>query len=88
VLYALAGNTVAKCDPITLGSLGSVSLPFADNRAIGVADDGSIFVATWDGVIRRLSSGHGARFADCGRPGDLIGAVRAVRHDDDRLRRI
>jgi hypothetical protein len=78
VLYTLPGasspnDTVAKYDANTLASLGTVTIQFDDNRALAVASDGSIFVATWGGVIRRYSAAGslldsltvpGANFAD------------------------
>jgi hypothetical protein len=60
ILYALRGDIfpneeIFRFDPITFASLGTVIIPRDDNRAIAVAGDGSIFVATFDGMIRRLS---------------------------------
>jgi hypothetical protein len=61
IIYALNGaglpnNTVYKYDALTGASLGTVPIDFDDNRAIGVASDGSIFIATFDGIIRHYSA--------------------------------
>lgn len=61
VIYALDGaglpnSTVYKYDALTGASLGTVPIEFEDNRAIGVASDGSIFTATFDGIVRHYSS--------------------------------
>jgi hypothetical protein len=58
-LYALhlaLSKEIHKYDPMTFASLGTVSLDNEDNRALGVAADGSIFVATWEGKIKRFSA--------------------------------
>ena len=66
-------DTVFKFDARTFADLGSIPVVFDDHRAIGVWTDGSIFLATWDGVIRRYSAAgalldsltvSGANFSD------------------------
>jgi hypothetical protein len=55
VLYTLGGGGVQKFDPITMALLGSVPISFGDARAIGVAADGTIFIANWGGQIGRFN---------------------------------
>lgn len=62
LLYALDGNGSPnpffyKFDPISLTPLGVIPIQFEDNRAIAVALDGTVYVATSSGVIRRYSAG-------------------------------
>ena len=78
VVYALPGaglpnDTIFRFDATSLAALGTVPIQFADNRALAVAADGSIFVASFDGAIRRYSptgilvdslTVPGAHFAD------------------------
>jgi len=61
VVYALPGaglpnDSISRFDALSFAALGTVPIQFADNRALAVAADGSIFVATWDGTIRRYSA--------------------------------
>ena len=57
VLYALRTDeeTLDRFDPLTMGSLGSVTLA-NDVRAIAVAADGRIFAASWDGNLYHFDS--------------------------------
>lgn len=60
VAYMLDGSgsprdTVYQFDLNTLAPLASISVAFADHRAIAIAPDGSFFLADWEGVIRRYS---------------------------------
>jgi hypothetical protein len=80
ILYALANQgsgsapgSIFKYDPLTFAALGTVAIGFGNNRALAVADDGSIIVATFGGQIIRYSATgtpldsllvSGANFAD------------------------
>ncbi len=56
VLYALAGNTITKYNPLTFASLGSLSITGNYVKAIAVVADGSIFVANLDGHVNHFSN--------------------------------
>jgi hypothetical protein len=55
-LYALANQTVSVYDPTTMALVRTVTLPYADYRAVAANAAGDLFVATWARNVTRFNS--------------------------------
>ena len=56
-LYALtSSSTIYEYDPIGMGLIRTITLPYADYRGIAVNANGDIFTAAWNNVISHFNS--------------------------------